>query len=574
MKTLKSLAVGFMLTLAAVSCAVQEVETPMPAKASSTVKRVHFSAVQLETKTVFGEGVTDGSTVQYPTFWTDNDSQVAVSLNLEPAVLADVFPTESRKGADFEAEIDAASVPAPYAFYVLSPASALEAVSQSRKALTIRIPAVQTPLAGSVDEAAQVLFAKSPETQEVPEDISVQFSHVTAYGKLTLKNLPTSDAVSSVTLISKEQPFVGSWYYHVEDGSVEAKDVSSSLSLKTDASGAAWFALAPVDLAGKKLTVLVHTGAGVYEREITLKSTVDFSPGRVYGFSVNMESATFIENKKEVYYELVTDASTLKAGDEVIIASPQYSFALSTVQNNDNRGRTQVTISENKIYDPATAVQIITLEGRSDAWNFKVAENSYLYTTSSTNQNKQYLRSGAINQSSVFNAWDISISNGNATISAKVSNTTTKYLIYNNSRSVFAVSISAPGTGNNRVALYRKVEGSSLPATDDPILEETIYGAYLAAGNQLYNSGTDQLSREYNSDGTLTFAILAPVEDEVLEFSGIPSQATFGSAFTLQVTYISGVNKLIDKQFNVSVVKEDGARLWLTDGTNGFIVKR
>lgn len=551
------------------ACATQEVEAPLPVKEQGT--RVHFTAGPLQTKTAFAEPTVEDGVATYPTRWTANDTEVAISLNYETAIAAGVVPSADFTQADFEADFAEAKASAPYTFYVLSPASALKAVSASRKALTVEIPAVQTPIATSPDEAAQILVAKSAESQTLPEKVDVHFAHLTGYGRLTLKNLP--EGVTSVTLVSPEQPWAGTWYYNTEDGSVEAKEASSSITLKTDGTGDIWFACAPVDMKGKKLKVSATTANGVYEREITLSGkNVDFTAGHVYKFSVNMESATFIENTKEVYYELVTDASTLKAGDEVIIATPQYSYALSTSQSNNNRGRIAVTISEDKIYDPDETVQIVTLEGSAGAWYLKVDDDQYLYTTSS--QKNMYLRTGTKTQQSIYNTWAISISNGNAEISAKVDNQLTKYLIYNNSSSVFSVNTSKPGTGNNRVALYRKTEGEAVPTSDDPILQEETFGAYLNGNNTVYVKGSQQLSREYQGD-KVTFAILDAVAQKVVEFSGIPAGATIGDAFALTLRTDEGKKTVSTGSYTVTVVGEAGAKLWLSDGAgNGFIVKR
>ncbi len=281
-------------------------------------------------------------------------------------------------------------------------------------------------------------------------------------------------------------------------------------------------------MKGKKLKVSATTANGVYEREITLSGkNVDFTAGHVYKFSVNMESATFIENTKEVYYELVTDASTLKAGDEVIIATPQYSYALSTSQSNNNRGRIAVTISEDKIYDPDETVQIVTLEGSAGAWYLKVDDDQYLYTTSS--QKNMYLRTGTKTQQSIYNTWAISISNGNA---------------------------------------------EAVPSSDDPILKEETFGAYLNGNNTVYVKGSQQLSREYQGD-KVTFAILDAVAQKVVEFSGIPAGATIGDAFALTLRTVEGKKTVSTRSYTVTVVGEAGAKLWLSDGAgNGFIVKR
>ena len=128
------------------------------------------------------------------------------------------------------------------------------------------------------------------------------------------------------------------------------------------------------------------------------------------------------------------------------------------------------------------------------------------------------------------------------------------------------------GESNSKsVYVYRKESGVSVD--DDPILEQETYGAYLPSGNRLFGPG-DQLSREYMNDGTGTFAILSPATTSVVEFGGIPVSPAKGETFTLNYNLISGRNQS-DTDYNVTVVKVDGAKVWLSaGGGKGFIVKK
>lgn len=125
-------------------------------------------------------------------------------------------------------------------------------------------------------------------------------------------------------------------------------------------------------------------------------------------------------------------------------------------------------------------------------------------------------------------------------------------------------------TGSN-VYIYRKEAGVNID--NDPILEQTEYGAYLTSDNNLYGTGA-QLSREYMNDGTVTFAILKPAIYKIAEFNNIPTSPAKGDTFTLNYNVITGRNAS-DTDYNVTVLKVDGAKVWLTDGAgNGFIVKK
>ena len=55
------------------------------AKAAEKMYSVHFVSDEIETRTVFIDADSSGGTTEYPTRWTDNDTGIAVSLNLNGA---------------------------------------------------------------------------------------------------------------------------------------------------------------------------------------------------------------------------------------------------------------------------------------------------------------------------------------------------------------------------------------------------------------------------------------------------------------------------------------------------------
>ena len=357
------------------------------------------------TRTVFGEP--DGKT--YPTYWS-GDETVGISLNYDWAEEVDITVNESRTRAEFSYAPEGTA--ASYTFLVVSPASALEMASQSRKALRIAVPAVQKPLPGSVDEGAQVFYAKTSTYTEKPASVDVRFNHLTAYGKLTLKNVTGTPV--RLTLVS-DQALSGSCYVALAGGTVSTREGAHSLTIDLEnltVTGGnledIWFACLPANLAGKPLTVLLETAEGnTYKRTIPqLGEGMNFISGRIIRFSVDMASA----------------------------------------------------------------------------------------------------------------------------------------------------------------------EQNQTPGMAD-VLNYDAYGAYIS-GNPLIYDASDQLSREYNEDQTVTFSILNPDQDASVEFSGIPEAAAYLDAFTLGVRYMAKDEVTYEASFDVTVVKEEGARLWLSDGTNGFIVKR
>ena len=392
-----------MLSVLAVAagCRMQEeVEVEKSGTAISFVARTDAL-----TRTVFGEP--DGT--RYPTYWS-GDETVGISLNYEWAEEVGVKVNEAHTVAEFSYVPEESAT--SYTFFVVTPASALETPSQSRKALRIAVPAAQKPLPGSVDEGAQVFYAKTSTYTEKPASVDVRFNHLTSYGKLTLKNVTGTPV--RLTLVS-DQALSGSCYVALDGGAVSTREGAHSLTIDLEnltVTGGnledIWFACLPANLAGTPLTVLLETAEGnTYKRTIPqLGEGMNFISGRIIRFSVDMASA----------------------------------------------------------------------------------------------------------------------------------------------------------------------EQNQTPAAAD-VLNYDAYGAYIP-GNPMIYDASDQLSREYNEDQTVTFSILNPDQDASVEFSGIPEAAAYLDAFTLGVRYRAKDEVTYEDSFDVIVVKEEGARLWLSDGMNGFIVKR
>ena len=279
MKTLKSLLAAVPALMALAGCGYTEQEAPE----SASLKNVRFQAGAADTRTAFAEAV-DGV---YQTLWTENDRDVLLSLNYGKAEESPVSPSADGTTASFEASFDASAVTAPYTFYAVSPASAARAISPSRSAWSVRIAPGQTPLATSVDEAAQLLVAKSAASATLPDEVDLHFSHLTAYGRITLKNLEIGEAVVRKAELVFSTPVVGEFYWG-EDGTLTSNGASHTITLNTDASGDLWFACAPVDVSGATMSLSILTDKGVATKEIAFAEGRKFTSGKVARFSVDM----------------------------------------------------------------------------------------------------------------------------------------------------------------------------------------------------------------------------------------------------------------------------------------------
>ena len=553
MKKFFQIAVTALMALAALSgCRNAEQEVPE----ASSVKTVRFHAGAAPTRTAFAEAV-DGV---YQTLWTENDSDILLSLNYGKAEASAVTPSADGTTASFEASFDASATSAPYTFYAVSPASAARAISPSRSAWSVYIAAFQHPSALSVDEDAQLLVAKSAASATLPGEVDLHFSHLTAYGRIALKNLELGDAtVSKVDLIFST-PVVGEWYWG-EDGTLTANGDSHTITLDTDASGDLWFACAPVDVSGQTLKLVVFTDQGNLTREITFPEGRKFNSGKVARFSVDMAG---IEIQGGDTFVLVTDASELQVGDEVLVVSKDGTYALGA-QQSSYRKEVSVNATGGVIADPGEAT-VLTLELGSaiGTWSFRTG-NAYLASTSSGN-NLTEVASKNANAS-----WKVTVSSSATLIQAQAGGS--KLLKHNPSYHRFSCYKNS-STNVENVVLYRK---GSVPTSveDDPLTAYDAYGSYLTGVERTYEPGVDQLLRSY-PDGKLEFAILRAADKEQLVVSGFDPSLAKGDAVTVTVAWRKGLNYLLkEKSFDLKVVKEDGPKVWLGDGSGqGLILKK
>lgn len=441
-KVFKSLFVIVAAMITFAGCAKQEIDAP----ATSETKTVQFFAESIETKTAFG--TPDGKT--YPTLWTANDKAVKLSLNYASPKDADIEVSDDFITASFTAEITDDESGA-YVFYAMSPASAYNSFHANNKYLSANISTTQTPLANSVDEKAQVLYAVSEQFDEMPSSVSLNFKHFTAYGKLSFVNLNLDDATVTSVTITSSVDFAGRWNYMVESGAFQENSGSSEITLSTSNTENLWFACAPVDMNNQTLTFTVNTDKGPLSKTVTLTNK-KFEAGQIATMKVDMAGIEFAES---VVYELVTDPSDLTVNSEIIIVAADSDVALSTTQNNNNRGQAGVTKDGDTISDPGSAVQVITIEdGTKDGTVAFNVGNGYLCAASSSSN---YLRTE--NTLSDNSSWTVSITEGVATIVAQ-GTYTRNTMQYNQSSSLFACYGSA---SQKAVSIYKRQGTGSAP---------------------------------------------------------------------------------------------------------------
>ncbi len=149
---------------------------------------------------------------------------------------------------------------------------------------------------------------------------------------------------------------------------------------------------------------------------------------------------------------LVTNASSLKAGDEIIIVALEEDAALSTVQNTSNRGKASVTKSGTTVVY-STATQVITLEtgAVSGTFGFDVG-GKYLYAASSYGN---YLKSATTLSANA--SWSIGIDSATGAATIVANGSSSRNILRYSTSGTFACFADA--TASEDVAIY-KVQGS------------------------------------------------------------------------------------------------------------------
>lgn len=121
-----------------------------------------------------------------------------------------------------------------------------------------------------------------------------------------------------------------------------------------------------------------------------------FPEAGTYTVTINANNRTFTITKEVVLtgdFTLVTDASQLAEGDEVIIANTTVTGTARAMgernSNNNNYYGTEVTVTASKTIPETSDMQIFTLESGTGGWYFKTSDNLYLTSTTGSNNNLQ-----------------------------------------------------------------------------------------------------------------------------------------------------------------------------------------
>ena len=197
----------------------------------------------------------------------------------------------------------------------------------STSSINLIVPQEQTPTATSYDPKADILVSAQPVvTSGLPDKIQFQLVRMVAFAQMTIKGIPEGELINKVIISSPAKPAGAvefkvheantlenaKWYYNYEDITLNMGDKAAT------GSDVVWFVTVPTDLSGTSLTVKVSTDKNDYIKEIDLTGkTLNFERANIAKFSVSGLSK--VEKPKS--YKLLTDASELTPGDQMVICT-------------------------------------------------------------------------------------------------------------------------------------------------------------------------------------------------------------------------------------------------------------
>ena len=243
---------------------------------------------------------------------------------------------------------------------------------------------------------------------------------------------------------------------------------------------------------------------------------------------------------------LVTDASTLKVGDEIVIAAKGADYALGTNQKTNNRAAAAVTKDGNKL-KLGTTVQKLTLEkGKKDNTFAFATGSGYLYAASS---DKNHLKTES--KLSDNSSWSVAIADGAATVIAQGSNTR-NIMRYNPNTGKGDPLFACYKSGQQDIAIY-KIE--TVPAPSNKVATPTATPAEgeVAKGTKVeFKCKTEGATILYKTTGDYV-TYTKPVE------------VTENTTFTVKATK-DGMDDSDEVKFAYTVKAEEPVQSLFKDG--------
>ena len=203
---------------------------------------------------------------------------------------------------------------ASFDYYAIYPSSAYQSYT-SVNSVAINTKGAQTPSATNFDASQDLLIAKKIENgTDQASTLEMQFARVVAIGKMTIKNLETTDPITKITFSAKvgseavalagrtnfnletAQP-VTDYASNTQDYSIILDYEGQNITANTSAGMVAYFTCYPFAINATtpgSFKVVVETATESFAKEVNVSSAkgLAFNIGKASVFSVDMDGIT------------------------------------------------------------------------------------------------------------------------------------------------------------------------------------------------------------------------------------------------------------------------------------------
>ena len=282
--TMKNLFKNLMLVAVAAMAFTACTETNDEVNAVVNKTRYEFTAnIAEDTRSGFAEKE-EGATA-YKSEWFGNETLKIFVTDYN------TYNVETTASINAEGQFTLELENAPESFFITAVSPAESWVSE----YTATIPAVQTPLANSVDPKAHLLQAQAKPVSG--NSGNIEFTHMAAYGKMTVNGV--AFAIDHVVVDLK-----GTFYGY-------DRELSYTINATNVENNTFWFATEPIDVAEFTVTAYDAEGNSV-TKTVDVPATgktMSFQYGRVGTFSVKDLEAV-VAPEEPVFTSASSDAST------------------------------------------------------------------------------------------------------------------------------------------------------------------------------------------------------------------------------------------------------------------------
>lgn len=193
-------------------------------------------------------------------------------------------------------------------------------------------------------------------------------------------------------------------------------------------------------------------------------------------------------------YTKVTDLAYVQVGAKCVIVASGYNYAMSTTQNNNNRGQAAVTKNENTVSWTSSVQEFEIEAGTKDGTYAFKTDEGYIYAASSSNN---YLKTSSIKTEN--SSFKVELSGTNTVLTAQ-GTSSNNIIKYNNSSSIF----SCYSSGSNPVSLYVK-SYKELPHVNSLELDKSSATLDLKQGEVSTCTLTPTVTAEVGADTTVYY---------------------------------------------------------------------